>query len=305
MKVILIDKDFKIENEDKYCVCLGIFDGVHLGHRKLIEKTVELAKENNLKSAVLTFAKPFEENKIYPLEENLRIMDSMGIDTVFTIDFNEEFKNYSPKHFVLKYLIEYIKAAFVVCGYNFRFGKDRTGDIKSLKEYGENYYSLTVIPEVDIMGETVSSTRIKELLKEGNVEKANYFLGACYNISGAVCQGNKMGRTINFPTVNIPVDKALSLLKPGVYSSKVMIGDVMYPAISNVGTAPTVRDGKQIILETFIMDYEGDLYNRILNIYLLGFIREEKKFNNIEELKSEIKLNIETAKIQLEGNKFI
>lgn len=305
MKVILIDNELKIENKEKYAVCLGVFDGVHLGHQKLIEKTVCVAKENNVKSAVLTFVKTFEDNKIYPFEENLRIFESHGIDTVFAVDFNEQFKNYSPEYFISKYLIEYIKASFVVCGFNFRFGKERKGDTDMLLKYSEGNYLLTVIPNVEISGETVSSTLVKSLLKNGDIEKVNQCLDKAYFISGAVQKGNRLGRTINFPTANIPLDSSLSPVRAGVYSSRVLIGDKLYLGISNVGRAPTVRNGKTVMLETHILDYEGDLYNRDLKVYLIGFIREEKKFADLCELKDNITKNIETARIQLEGSNFI
>lgn len=301
MKIILIDNNIKIENNDTYAVCLGIFDSVHLGHRELVKKTVELARENGIKSAVLTFVSPFEKNKIYPFEENVEILKSLGVDTVFAVNFTEKFKNYAPEYFINKYLIEYIKASFVVCGFNFRFGKDRQGNIDTLKE-NEGLYKLVVIPEFKIEGSTVSSTLIKELLNKGDIIKANRLLGSCYRVSGSVCEGNKLGRTISFPTINIPVDSSLSLIKSGVYSSRVQINDKIYNGISNIGVAPTVKKERGVVLETYIMDYEGDLYNKPVKVYLSGFIRDEKQFESLDELKKTIKLNLDTAKIQLEEN---
>ncbi|MBE7029336.1 MAG: bifunctional riboflavin kinase/FAD synthetase [Ruminococcaceae bacterium] len=299
MNIILIDSNIEIKNNDKYAVCLGMFDGVHKGHRELILETKRLAKENNIKSSVLTFLTPTEKNKIYPFEENLKILENLGIDTVFAVNFTDEFKNYSPKHFIDKYLIEYIKASFVVCGYNFRFGKDRMGDINTLKNESMGAYSLTVIPEVKVNEETVSSTLIKEYIKQGAIDKVNLLLGEPYRVSGVVLEGKKLGRQINFPTINMPVEKYVTLLKPGVYSSKVLLGDKMYNSISNIGTSPTVSKKNEVIAETYIMDFTGDLYNKYMKVYFLGFIRDEKKFENLEELKNTIKLNLDTAKKQL------
>lgn len=304
MEIILIDNNIKIENDEKYAVCLGIFDSVHLGHRELIKKTVELAKENGIKSAVLTFVTPFEKNKIYPFEENAEIMKSLGVDTVFAVNFTKEFKSYSPEYFIKKYLIEYIKASFVVCGFNFKFGKDRMGSIETLKE-NEGFYKLTVIPEYKVDDKTVSSTLIKELLSKGDIAKANALLGSCYRVSGPVSEGNKIGRTINFPTINILIDSSLALIKKGVYSAKVQIGDKLYKGISNIGIAPTVKKERGVVLETYIMDFDGDLYNKNVKVYLLGYIRDEKQFESLEELKNTIKNNLTTAINQLEENALI
>lgn len=288
MKIILIDDNRKIENNEKYAVCLGMFDGIHLGHRELISKTVKKAKENNLKSAVLTFVPQFERGKLYPFSENLKIIEKMGIDTVFAVNFTSDFKKLDAKYFIDKYLIEYIKASFVICGFNFKFGYKREGDIKTLEEYSKDNFELIVIPEVKVDGETVSSTFIKSLLKEGNIKKANSLLGEDYNISGAVCQGKKLGRKISFPTINMPLLDTHTAIKKGVYLSEVKVGDKIYKGISNIGIAPTLKCEKNALLETHIIDFSGDLYNKYVTVYLKDFLREEKKFKDLDELKNTI-----------------
>ncbi len=297
MKIILIDNKRKIENNDKYAVCLGMFDGIHLGHRELIFKTVKKAKENNLKSAVLTFVPQFETGKLYPFSENLKIIEKMGIDTVFAVNFTDDFKKLSAKNFILEYLIEYIKASFVVCGFNFKFGYNREGDIKTLEEYAEGNFELTVIPEVKIDGKTVSSTYIKSLLKEGNIKKANSFLGEDYKISEAVIMGKKLGSKILFPTINMPLLNTVTPIKRGVYLSEVKIGDKVYKGISNIGIAPTLKCEKNTLLETHIIDFSGDLYNKYVTVCLKDFIREEKKFKDTDELKSTIKKDLEYLRV--------
>lgn len=301
MKVIFINDNITIENKDEYAVCLGMFDGVHIGHRELINKTVSISKEKQLKSAVLTFIKKGETNKIYPLERKIELFKALGLDTVFIIEFTDEFKNCDSMNFINKYLIEYIRAKEVICGFNFKFGKGRQGDISTLEKNAIEY-SLSVVSEVKDEDETVSSTAIKEHLKNGNIKRANKLLGSEYTISGYVCEGNKIGRTIDFPTVNIPVDESLCRIKAGVYSSKVYIGEKCYMGISNIGTAPTVRNGSKVILETNLIDFEGDLYNKYITVRLIDFIREERKFKDLSELKATIADNLNTAKIQLGGN---
>ena len=292
MKVILIDEKRTIENNDKYAVCLGMFDGIHLGHRELILKTVKKAKENNLKSAVLTFVPKNETGKLYPFSENLKIIEKMGIDTVFAVNFTDEFKKISAKYFIDKYLIEYIKASFVICGFNFKFGYKREGDVKTLEEYGKGKFELTVIPEVKIDNETVSSTFIKSLLGSGDIKKANSFLGEDYKISEAVVMGKRLGREISFPTINMPLNNMITPIKKGVYLSEVKIGDKVYKGISNVGIAPTLKCEKTALLETHIIDYSGDLYNKYVTVYLKDFLREEKKFKDMDELKETIKKDL-------------
>lgn len=288
MKVILVDDKLKIENNEKYAVCLGMFDGIHLGHRELILNTVKKAKENNLKSAVLTFVPQFEKGKIYPFFENLKIIEKMGIDTVFAIDFTEDFKKLSAKNFIFKYLIEYIKASFVICGFNFKFGFKREGDISTLEEYGKNNFELTVIPEVTVDNKTVSSTFIKSLLKDGDIKKVNSLLGEDYKISETVIMGKRLGTKISFPTINMPLYNTITPIKKGVYISEVKIGDKFYKGISNIGIAPTIKSEKNVILETHIIDYSGDLYNKSVTVFLKDFLREEKKFKDLDELKNTI-----------------
>jgi len=295
MKTILINKDCKIENSDSYAVCLGIFDGVHLGHKALMEKTVALAKKRKLKSAVLTFLKKGEKNKIYPLEIQVKLIEKMGIDTLFIIDFNSEFKNLSPESFIKNYLIEYIHAKEVICGFNFKFGKERCGTTETLMEYEKEGYNLTVIPPVYKDEEIVSSTLIKEYLKDGNIKTVNKLLGDFYTLEGTVKDGAKIGRTINFPTVNVPFKSECLPVKCGVYAAKIEIDGKEYKGISNVGYAPTVRKNGEIITETHILDFSGEVYNKYVKISLTDFIREEKKFKDINELKEEIDNNLKTA----------
>lgn len=295
MNVVLINEDYLIENTSEYAVCLGRFDGVHKGHRELILKTVSYARENNLRSGAVTFIRNYEKDKIYPLDTQMKIMEELGIDTLFVIVFNEKFKNTSSDEFVEKYIIKYFKAKCVVCGFNFKFGKNREGSIETLKEY-DKYFTLFVIPPVYDDKEIVSSSLIKKLMAEGNIKRANSLLGRKFEITGVVSEGNKIGRTINFPTANIIVESSQCEIKAGVYSSYTNIGKKKYLSISNIGVAPTVRNGEKIILETNIMEYNEILYNKDITVSFVDFIRGEKKFKDINDLKNTICCNIETAK---------
>lgn len=295
MNVVLINEDYLIENTSEYAVCLGRFDGVHKGHRELILKTVSYAKENNLKSGAVTFIRNYEKDKIYPLEIQMKIMEELGIDTLFAVVFNEKFKNTSPDEFVENYLIKYFKAKCVVCGFDFKFGKNREGNADKLKEY-DKYFNLFVIPPVYDDEEIVSSSLIKKLLSEGNIKRANSLLCRKFEISGVVCEGNKIGRTINYPTANIYIEPSQCKIYPGVYSSYTNTGKRKHQSISNIGVAPTVRNGEKVILETNIMEYNETLYNKNITVSFVDFIRGERKFKDIDELKNTICCNIETAK---------
>ena len=294
MKIVLIDDKIKIENTGKCVVCLGMFDGVHIGHRELIRETLKKAKELKLPSAVLTFLSPEEDNKIYPFEEKCNLFEKLGIDILYVVLFTDKFKNLLCQQFIDKYLIEYTNAQHIVCGFNFRFGKNREGDTVTLKNFLGKERGLTVVPEVKSCGETVSSTLIKGYIKEGKITKVNTLLDDTYSVSGVVVKGKEIGRTIDFPTANIVVPSILVHLKPGVYSTIISIDGKTYKSISNIGVAPTIRNDGEVILETHVLNYKGDLYNKYVKIFFLDFIREEKKFKSIEELKENIRLNIKT-----------
>ena len=303
MEVVFLDSYNKGKND--YAVCLGSFDGIHIGHKRLMARTVEIAKEKGLKSGAVIILPPVEKNKLFPMEENLRRIEKTGIDTVFIIKFTEEFKKLSPKAFADKYLDEIICAKYVICGFNFRFGHNREGTPEALRELGKGIFELTVIDRVFIEDKTVSSSYIKSLLEEGKIERVNALLGECYLISDTVKKGKQLGRSIEVPTVNLKLSPELSLIKKGVYSSVSEIDGENFESISYIGNAPTVGDFGELVLETHILDYKGDLYEKKVTVKLVGFIREEKKFSSLNELKEEIKANIITAKKQISECEYI
>ncbi len=295
MEIILINDSIKIEQNDECALCLGVFDGVHRGHRSLIEKTVCVAEKKGIKAAALTFLSKFEKDKIYPLETRIKLMKKCGIEKLYVVDFTKRFKNLSPTEFVDEYIVNYLKAKEVICGFDYRFGKGAKGDTKTLYDLSEGRYNLTVMPPVTIMGETVSSTLIRKCLKEGNIKKANIMLGSPYEFEGTVRKGRQIGRTINFPTANVMLKYENIPIKCGVYASQVCYDNKKYYGITNIGCAPTVRNSNVIITETHIMDFCEDIYNKNLTIELIDFIRDEKKFRDISELKEVIEDNIKTA----------
>jgi len=279
----------------KTVFALGFFDGVHLGHRAVIEGAVAKAKELGFFSAVFTFTsgKKTEKGSIYPLNRRLELFEEMGVDFALVPDFSE-FSSLSPKEF-LDTLKNNFKAAAFCCGENFRYGKNASGDINSLKDYAEGNNCEVIIKEaVEFKNERVSSSRIRELFLEGNISEANSMLGREYSIKGKVIKGKQLGSKILYPTINLPLFEGRAPLKRGVYSSETKIDGKRYKSITNIGICPTVKNEGRLSFETYILDEELSLYDRDAEVFLKRFIREEKKFENTEQLKKQIAQDIKS-----------
>ena len=291
-------------------VALGFFDGVHIAHRALIEKTVRQARKTGAVASVFTFIAESKTIKaksprIYTTEQKLKIFASLGVDEIILADF-DKISNMTKEEFAKDFLIDTLDCTAAVYGYNFRFGKDREGDATYLDEVMTSRERLAIIQdEVTLDGRTISATEIREALKKGNCETAASLLGAPYFISGRVEKGLGKGHALGFPTVNLTLPSE-SLLREGVYRSAIEIDGRMYSAVTNVGTCPTVCE-RESHLESFIIDYDGDLYGKELDVYLLGYLREEKRFSTYEELSEQIKKDALTAETlnqdYIKGNK--
>lgn len=281
------------ENTTEYAVCLGVFDGVHMGHRALVKKTVLRAKELGLKSAAAAFIPSCGRERIYLLEQQAELIEKMGIDTMFAILLDDKLKNTGCEEFLEKYLFGYIKAKHIVCGYDYTFGVNKSGNAQTIAENSEIYgYSYDIIDKVCSKNERVSSTLIRSLIKEGNIKRANEMLCEDFYFEGCVKCGYKLGRTIGYPTANIELSPSITPIKHGVYSSVVTIGKKSYKGLTNIGRAPTAGIEKSPLSETYIIGFNGNLYNRSIRVCLKDFIREEKKFESMEELKNVIAENV-------------
>ncbi len=281
------------ENTTEYAVCLGVFDGVHMGHRALVEKTVSRAGELGLKAGAAAFISPCEKGKIYLLEQQAELLAGMGIDTLFAILLDESLRNTSCEEFLRNYLCGYIKAKHVVCGYDYTFGINKSGNAKTIADNSGVYgYSYDIIDKVCSGSDRVSSTLIKALIKDGNIKRANEMLCDDFYFEGCVKCGYRLGRTIGYPTANIELNKSITPIKHGVYSSVVTVNGKTYKGLTNIGTAPTAEKEKAAVTETYIIGFDGNLYNRNVRVCLKDFIREEKKFESMEELKKVISENV-------------
>lgn len=285
---------------------IGNFDGVHLGHRSLIGAAVKDAKQCQCSAALVTFD-PHPQEIIHPqqkvakistLRHRVRLLEDTGVDIVHIIPFTPRFSQLSPEDFALHFMIERFNLAKVVIGYDFRFGKNRGGDFKLLEKMSREYkFDLEEVYPVQVEGQTVSSTLIRELIGEYRFEEIPAYLGRKYGIYSVVQQGDQRGRQLGFHTANIYPEVVLPL-PHGVYVSEIAVRGSKKYGVTNVGVRPTFNKS-QLAVETWIFDFDEDIYGEMIEVLPLKLIRPEKKFDNISELKQQIEKDVETAKTYL------
>lgn len=267
-------------------IALGAFDGIHMGHRKLIENIVDYSKYNGCSSCVYTFdILPSGAKYITDWEQRIKIFESLGVDYLYIQDFNSDFKSTSA----IGFLDKYIKgAAYVTVGFNFRFGRGREGNTHLLGDYcKENNIVFDIVEPVYLGNEIVSSTKIRGYVEDNNFEIAKKMLGYDFYVSGTVVHGNAIGRTIGFPTANICIDENRIMPAEGVYATVTEYDGKMYPSITNYGGKPTFKDN-QILLETNLFDFEGDLYDKNISVHFIEKLRNIVGFASKEELKDQL-----------------
>ena len=271
---------------DGVAVALGAFDGIHIGHKKLIENIIEYAKQNGCKTCVFTFdVLPSGAKYIMSTNQRNKILADMGIDYLYIQHFDPGFKSMSAGEFMSKYLMQ---AKFISVGFNFRFGANRMGDTKMLEEFcTENHIEINVEDPIMYDGEIVSSTLIRKAIKECDFDKVNAILGRPFCIEGIVVHGEALGRTMGFPTANLQIDASMSVPCEGVYVTATQVEGVLYKSFTNYGSKPTFENDK-ILLETHLFDFDGDLYGKEIKVYFMDKIRGIIKFSSIEALKSQL-----------------
>lgn len=288
-------------SEKHTAVALGIFDGVHLGHRSVIKKVMEYSNEN-LIPAVFTFNSDTIEKKhgktfryIYSNAQKLSLLEELGMDYIYCPDFND-LKNMDSDEFAGKILAEKMRAKKVVCGRRFHFGKGASCGVKELRELGIKYgFEVFAVPPVLDESLSVSSSLIRSLISDGNISKANMLLGRNYEIEGKVIHGRQLGRTIGVPTANQKFGERQIVPFYGVYASRTIINGKEYASITDVGVKPTVEENSSPLAETHIIGFKGDIYGKNIKVILDDMIRQEQKFNSVNELKSAIERDIKTA----------
>lgn len=297
----MIDITYGFPPKEKTAVALGYFDGLHLGHIEVIGEAMAFARLHKLDmaSAVFTFncdttlPKFQRQEDIISFENKCEMLKRMGVDYIFAPDF-AEVCTLTAEDFVKEILVKRLNADFACCGGNFRFGKNGVGTPQLLCELAQKFRmsKVHIVDDVCLDGEMISSTRIRRLLRNGEIEQANRLLGYDMWYRLEVVHGNELGRTMAFPTINQIIPKTNIVPCLGVYESRVEIGGKKYVGITNIGNRPTVSNSGETVMETHILDYSGDLYGQNISISLCRFIRPEKRFDSIRELKNQISEDI-------------
>lgn len=286
-------------------VGLGNFDGLHIGHMALINAVINESKLNGLKSIVYTFEKHPEnilrKKLITPLLTTVRkkisLLNETSLDYLYFDRFDEEFSRMNPEDFAREILVDRLNIKLAVAGYNYRFGYKGLGDIELLKNLGALYgFKVIIIPPIKVGDEVVSSTLIRHEVANGNMDKVFKFLGRHYSITGQVQSGRRIGNKLGFPTANIHPEEYLVLPSFGVYVTKTLLDGRMYNSITNIGINPTFENIRKPVVETHILDFDNDLYGKDIEVYFLHRLRGEMKFNNVDELASQIGEDIVKAR---------
>ncbi len=288
MEYIAGTTEFQLYNS---AVCLGKFDGLHLGHQLLMDTIISL-KSKGYSATVFSFiynpSNLFSDNDLKVInteEEKRKKLEQKGIDVFISYPFSQETSSMEPVEFIEEVLVKRMDAKVIVVGQDFCFGHKRKGNVELLEELSKIYgYELIVYDKVKLDGDIVSSSRIREELLNGNISMANELLGTPYSIVGQVLHGKKIGRTIGMPTVNLIPDENKILPPNGVYASKVIVDDKEYLGVSNIGTKPSVGDHFQRGVETYLFDMNQDMYGKTIEVKLYEYERPELKFETIEEL---------------------
>lgn len=295
-----IFRDIKdVVKDNKTAVTIGTYDGLHLAHRQVLNTVTGLAEQKGLRSFVVTFEPHPQEvlkNKtpdiklLNAIDEKLRLLEDAGIENVLVIEFTEEFSKTEAREFYEKYIVGSIGISDLVVGFDHLFGRNREGSIETVKALGREFgFEVHRVEEIDIDGSKVSSTRIRHALAEGNIEEANRLLGYEFGFDGIVVEGDKVGRTIGYPTVNLrPVKENKVMPREGIYCVKVKHEDEEYYGMMYHGFRPTLSEGIQRALEVHIFDFNKSVYGEKITVGFLKRLRDDKKFSGKEELIAQI-----------------
>ena len=301
---MIVYKNLNIKKKHKGSViAIGNFDGLHIGHQKVLKEARQKAINKKLKFGLVTFEpvptmffnKNIKNHRINSFNQKIYFLKRIKLDFLIVINFNKAFSNLSAENFVTKILFKKIKSKYIFISKNFRFGRKRLGDIKTLKNFEKKYsYKILVTIPHKKKDKIISSSLIRKIIQKGKIQEAEKLLGRPWSVEGKVIKGEQRGRVIGFPTCNIKLN-SYTLPKLGVYSVWVQINNLKKKGIANIGYRPTFN-GKSLLLEVNIFGIKKNLYKKILKISFIKFIRAEKKFKNIKELKAQIKKDVISAK---------
>lgn len=277
-------------------MALGYFDGIHKGHQKVIGTAAEIAKKNDASSAVMSFhphpsvvlgKKNAHVSYLTPLDQKEALLRDMGIDIFYLVEFNEEFASLAPMTFVQEYLIN-LNVKHVVAGFDYTYGKFGKGDMSNMADYADGAFSQTVIEKMEINGQKISSTLIRNLLKTGSVDEIPEYLGRPYSIIGKVIHGESRGTSIGFPTANIECGAEYLIPANGVYIVQVMIEGTVFNGVANIGKKPTFHEDREASIEVHLFDFSSNIYGKTVEVAWLSKLRDEKKFESVDALVQQI-----------------
>jgi riboflavin kinase/FMN adenylyltransferase len=306
---VKVYQDFEeVGNIPNAVLTIGTFDGVHLGHQKIIERLKEEAKRINGETVLFTFF-PHPRMVINPTNHGLKLiqtqaekienLERLGLDHLIIFPFTKEFSTLSADEFVRDYLVKKLHVKTIVVGYDHQFGKNREGSLKQLQKLSETLpFEVIEIPAHEVDEINVSSTKIRQAIEIGDIQTANSYLNEPFEISGNVVKGNQIGRTIGFPTANIEIGDELKIIPAiGVYAVEVILEDHRkLQGMMNIGIRPTVTDSKEVKIEVFIFDFSEAIYDQSIKVYLLQRIRGEHRFQSVEVLRAQLQEDEKTVR---------
>lgn len=308
MKIIHLSYPNQLKPEETagpISMALGFFDGVHRGHQQVIGEAISFAREKGIQSAVMTFdphpslvlgGRKEEVFYITPIQQKMEILSEMGVDICFIVRFTSEFAKLSPEQFI-QFFVKDLEVAHVVAGFDFSFGSKGKGDMKQMQELGKGIFTVAVIDKCEDSEEKISSTRIRRLLRDGQVDEVSRLLGRPFRIKGTVVNGDKRGRTIGFPTANIEPELGTFVPGRGVFAVRLEVQGDVFNGVCNVGYKPTFNnpDEKKLTIEVHILEFDKSIYGEMVSVEWHSRIRDEQKFSGIEELKKQIQQDKQTA----------
>ncbi len=286
-------------------IAIGVFDGVHLGHQRIVARAVQEAASRGGRSTVVTFS-PHPDAVLHPRRapraltsavRKAQLLEALGVQELVVVTFDRDFAGLVPEAFCRLVLSDHLGASVVFVGQNFRFGHEGLGTTRELSEYGRAHgFEVRAVPLVDEAGDPISSTRIRELLRGGRVAEAARLLGRPHQVDGIVSPGRGRGRALDAPTANLPVVREMALPRAGIYVTRSTVdGQEVHSSVTSVGVNPTFESDRRLRMETLLLDYSGDLYGRHLAVDFLDRIRSQRTFPNAESLALQIRLDVETA----------
>lgn len=295
MKIYRSIEDY---NEDKRSVVtIGTFDGIHLGHQKILSRLIKSSKNKDLNSVVLTFFphpriilnKYNDVKMIDTLDEKIIHLDEIGIDSLIIHPFDKNFSLLSANQFIKDFLVDKLKIKHIIIGYDHRFGKGREASVTDLKNYADNYdFTVEEIKAQEIEKITVSSTKIRNSINKGDIKTTEKYLGRYFNLTGKVVKGDGLGKKINYPTANIFIEESYKIIpKDGVYLVETIIKDKLFKGMMNIGHRPTIGTNVKSI-EVHLFNFNQDIYGKVISIKMISKIRDEKKFSSIQALKEQL-----------------